>query len=157
MVQTSAKAKQPEVFGDEPYTGMGGASGGLLGMMEVIASDFSRLETETTAEEGKSQKEYEGFSDDTEVDKTSKTGDINHKTAKKNEQMEALVNKKADLAGTQKELNAALAYFEKLKPQCIETGGSYEDRVAKRKEEIESLQEALRILNGEDVAAFLQQ
>lgn len=27
-----------------------------------------------------------------------------------------------------------------------------EDRVARRKEEIESLQEALRILNGEDVA-----
>merc|ERR1719506_3430803 len=93
MVQTSAKAAAPEIFGDEPYTGMGGASGGVLGMMEVISSDFSRLETETTAEEGESQKEYEEFSNDTEVDKTSKSGDINHKTAKKNEQAEALVNK----------------------------------------------------------------
>ena len=33
---------------------------------------------------------------------------------------------------------------EKLKPQCIETGDSYGDKVAARKEEIESLQEALR-------------
>ena len=38
---------------------------------------------------------------------------------------------------------------------CVDAGVSYEDRVARRKEEIESLQEALRILNGEDIA-FLQ-
>jgi len=31
-------------------------------------------------------------------------------------------------------------------------GVSFEDRAARRKEEIESLQEALRILNGEDAA-----
>ena len=33
---------------------------------------------------------------------------------------------------------------------CVDAGVSYEDRVARRKEEIESLQEALRILNGKD-------
>merc|ERR1712217_485446 len=57
-----------------------------------------------------------------------------------------------DLEATQKELDAALAYFDKLKPSCVDAGVSYEDRVARRKEEIESLQEALRILNGEDLA-----
>ena len=57
-----------------------------------------------------------------------------------------------DLEGTQKELDAALAYFDKLKPSCVDSGVSYEDRVARRKEEIESLQEALKILNGEDMA-----
>ena len=57
-----------------------------------------------------------------------------------------------DLEGTQKELDAALAYFDKLKPSCVDSGVSYEDRVARRKEEIESLQEALKILNGEDIA-----
>merc|ERR1719281_624054 len=29
-----SKAKQPEVFGDEPYKGMGGENGGVIGMME---------------------------------------------------------------------------------------------------------------------------
>jgi len=60
--------------------------------------------------------------------------------------------KSQDLEGTQKELDAALAYFDKLKPSCVDAGVSYEGRVTRRKEEIQSLQEALRILNGEDIA-----
>merc|ERR1719161_1704966 len=150
LVQTEAKEGQPAVFDDKPYTGMGGDAGGVVGMIEVIASDFSRLEAETTAEEEQSQKEFTEFSRDSEMDKSSKTSDINHKTAKKTDQEGALTNKRADLAGTQKELDSAMKYYDKLKPQCIETGVSYEDKVAQRKEEIESLQDALRILNGED-------
>merc|ERR1711865_931622 len=72
--------------------------------------------------------------------------------AKKQDESQALTVKREDLEGTQKELDAALAYFDKLKPSCVDSGVSYEDRVANRKEEIESLQEALKILNGEDIA-----
>eukprot|EP00435_Cladocopium_sp_Y103_P042105 s200_g11.t1 len=58
LVQTGQKeTAQPEVFGDEPYTGMGGESGGVIGMMEVIESDFARLEAETTSAEEASKKE----------------------------------------------------------------------------------------------------
>ena len=52
----------------------------------------------------------------------------------------------------QKELDAALEYFDKLQPSCVDAGVSYEDRVARRKEEIEPLQEAFKILKGENVA-----
>jgi len=141
----------PEIF-DKPYTGMQGESGGVVGMLEVIQSDFARLEAETSAAEAQAQKEYDQFMDDSAVDKAQKQKDIEHKTAKKQNQEQALTEKKTDLEGTQKELDAALAYYEKLKPSCVDAGVSYEDRVARRKEEIESLQEALRILNGEDIA-----
>ena len=40
---------------------------------------------------------------------------------------------------------------EKLKPDCVDAGVSYEDRVERRKEEIASLQEALKILSGDDI------
>merc|ERR1719488_305839 len=138
---------EPEIF-DKPYKGMGGESGGVVGMLEVIESDFARLEADTKASEATSQKEYDEFMTDSQVDKTKKSTDIEHKGSKKQDQEQSLVTKRADLEGTQKELDAALAYFDKLKPSCVDSGVSYEDRVARRKEEIESLQEALRILNG---------
>merc|ERR1719262_1278384 len=152
-----AQEGQPEIFSDEPYKGMSGAKGGVVGMMEVIQSDFERLEAETTAAEAAADKEFTQLKNDTNMDKTQKTKDVEHKTEKKENQANELQEKKSDLAGTPKELDAALAYHEKLKPTCVSGGEeSFEDREAQRKEEIESLQEALRVLNGEDLV-FLQQ
>jgi len=142
---------EPEIF-DKPYKGMGAESGGVVGMLEVIESDFARLESDTKASEATAQKEYDQFMTESKVDKADKTTSSEHKTAKKQDETQALQEKKGDLEGTQKELDAALAYFDKLKPSCVDSGVSYEDRVARRKEEIESLQEALKILNGEDIA-----
>merc|ERR1719321_907414 len=127
-------------------------NGGVVGMLEVIESDFARLEADTNAAEASAQKVYDAFMTDSKVDSEAKSTDIEHKTAKKQDEEQALTVKKADLEGTQKELDAALAYFDKLKPSCVDAGVSYEGRVSRRKEEIESLQEALRILNGEDIA-----
>merc|ERR1711953_286169 len=141
----------PEVF-DKPYKGMQSENGGVVGMLEVIESDFARLEADTKAAEASAQKEYDTFMTDSKVDKAQKSTDIEHKTAKKQDESQALTVKTEDLEGTQKELDAALAYFDKLKPSCVDAGVSYEDRVARREEEIKSLQEALRILNGEDLA-----
>merc|ERR1711918_114710 len=143
--------ESPEIF-DAPYQGMQSENGGVVGMLEVIQSDFARLEAETTAAEAQAQKEYDQFMDDSSVDKAQKSKDIEHKTMKKQNEEQALQEKKGDLEGTQKELDAALAYFDKLKPSCIDSGMSYEERVARRKEEIQSLQDALRILNGEELA-----
>merc|ERR1719316_2206625 len=120
-------------------------------MLEVIESDFARLEAETKAAEATAQKEYDAFMSDSKADKEAKEIAIEQKTAKKQDENQALTVTKEDLAGTQKELEAALGYFDKLKPSCIESGVSYDDRVARRKEEIESLQQALKILNGEDI------
>jgi len=150
FAQTKTKAKQPEVF-DEPYKGMGGENGGVIGMMEVIQADFARLESETKSAEAEAAKEYAEFMDDARLDKAQKEKDHEYKSKKHQDQSTALEQRKSDLAGTQKELDAALAYYDKLKPDCIATVEPYEERVARRKEEIESLQEALRILQGEEV------
>merc|ERR1719281_631379 len=86
LVQQRSHQNQPAIF-DSPYTGMSAESGGVVGMLEVVQSDFARLETETAAAE---------------------------ETAKKEDQEQALTVKTSDLEGTQKELDAALAY-DKLK------------------------------------------
>merc|ERR1719269_7323 len=148
---TSLVQQEPEIF-DEPYKGMGSENGGVVGMIEVIQSDFARLEAETSAAEDQGQKEYDEFMGDSSTDKAQKQADIDHKTSKKQNQEQTLEEKKTDLDNTQTELNSAMEYYEKLKPSCVDAGVSYEDRVARRKEEIESLQEALKILAGEDLA-----
>ena len=56
---TSFSQAEPEIFGDEPYKGMGAENGGVVGMIEVIQSDFARLESETSAAEAEAQKQYD--------------------------------------------------------------------------------------------------
>merc|ERR1711937_68596 len=46
-----------------PYTGMQSASGGVMGFLEVILSDFARLQTETTMAETMAQTDYDKFMD----------------------------------------------------------------------------------------------
>merc|ERR1719161_1047078 len=146
-----AKQEPPPIF-DAPYKGMQSENGGVVGMLEVIQSDFARLQSDTEAAEAAAQKEYDEFMTDSQVDKAAKVADSEHKTAKKQDQEQTLASKNEDVVDTQKELDAALAYFDKLKPSCVDAGVSFEDRVARRKDEIQSLQEALKILNGEDIA-----
>merc|ERR1719461_2341605 len=120
----------PAIF-DSPYKGMQGEQGGVIGMLEVIESDFARLEADTTPAEATAQKEYDEFMTASKVDVAQKNKDIEHKTAKKQDETQAKTTKTADLEGTQKELDAALAYFDKLKPSCVDAGVSYEDRVTR--------------------------
>ena len=49
--------------------------------------------------------------------------------------MQKLTPKTEELAGTQKEPDAALVYFYKTKSSCVDPHVSHEDRVAQRKEE----------------------
>jgi len=148
--KATAFVQQPEIF-DKPYKGMGGMAGGVVGMLEVIESDFARVQAETTAAEAAAVKEYEQFMHDSTVDKADMQRDIEHKKVKKENESAAVVEQKVDLEGTQKELDAALRYYDKLKPSCVDSGVSYEERVKQREEEIQSLQEALKILNGESI------
>merc|ERR1719281_48391 len=136
----------PATF-DKPYTGMGGSSGGVVGMIEVIESDFARLEAETTASENTAQREYDEFMSDSKADIKSKHKEEFDKGLLKDQKEYELKLAKKDLGESQAALDAALAYYEQLKPQCIEVHVSYEERVARRKQEIEALQEAYRILS----------
>jgi len=151
-VASEATARATQVLKDfygsqaEGSVAQGSSSTGILGMLEVIQSDFTRLLTETTAAEDNGAKEFTAFTRDSKKNKAVKETDMKHKTNSKTTKEGDLETAKKDLAGTQEELDAALAYFEKLKPSCVEAGESYEERVARRKEEIESLTDALKIL-----------
>merc|ERR1719261_1172525 len=135
-----------------PYTGMQSASGGVMGFLDVILSDFARLQTETESAENMAQSDYDKFMDESTEDAEVKGTEMDHKEKKKISTDEANRSLKKELKLTQEELDKALTYYDKLKPDCVDQGTSYEDRVAMRKEEIVSLQEALKMLTGENLA-----
>merc|ERR1719281_703872 len=132
LLQKSSATQKPEME-EGGYTGMG--NGGVMGMLEVIESDFARLLAETTADEQENAADYEKLSNDTAEDKAVKETDSKSKTGEKTRKESALASAQKDLASTKEELKAAMDYYEKLKPSCVDAGISYEERVAKRKEE----------------------
>merc|ERR1719436_1647877 len=129
------------------YKGMQSAKGGVVGMLEVITSDFARLYADTKASEQAAASEYDAFMKDAKASKKAKH-DLEFKTSMEKDQAEFENGEMAkDLEATQEELNKALDYQQYLKPVCLEVHVSYEERVARRKEEIEALKEAYDILD----------
>lgn len=156
LIAQSPTADAPITW-DAPYTGQLGSKG-VVDMMEVIQSDFARLEAETKADEETAAKAFDAFVHESEVNKVTMTKDVEFKTEKKQEYTGEKEMKIQDHDGAQKELDAAIAYYEKLKPACIDSGDTYEDRVGHREDEIASLKQALEILSGNAVVeptAFL--
>lgn len=146
-----SKQTPPKTW-SESYTGMQGAKGGVVGMLEVIQSDFARLEAETSSAEGEAQRQFDNFLKDSKMDSAMKDKEMRHHGYNKVRADRALGQAKEDLENTQLELDAALKYYDKLKPSCIDSGNTYAERKARREEEIVALQEALKILEGEDLS-----
>jgi regulator of replication initiation timing len=130
------------------YKGMQSAKGGVVGMLEVIQTDFMRLEADTKSAEAAAAKEYDEFMEDATSNKKAKHDrEVQLKLDKDQAEFDKSQTAK-DLAGTEEELGKANEYYEYLKPNCLEVKVSYEDRVARRKEEIEALKEAYKILDS---------
>jgi 6-pyruvoyl-tetrahydropterin synthase len=144
-------ADAPETF-DKPYTGLLPEGGNVVDFLEVILTDFSRLESDTATAEATEADEYKTFMFESEKDKALKLNEKGHKESSKTDKESALHSTEEELKMTQEQLDKAMDYYEKLKPTCVDSGISYEERVKRREEEIQSLQEALKILTGTDLA-----
>jgi len=133
------------------YKGNQQASKAILGLLEVIVSDFERTIKNTSAEEEKEAAEFVEFDRTSQADiggKTTKT-ELNEQdldTTKTN-----IVEKSKDMQTNMDLVDKALEELEELKPLCIDTGMSYEERVEKREEEIDALKRALCILDTDGV------
>jgi hypothetical protein len=131
------------------YTGQ--ANGGVLGLLEVIESDFTKLATETEASDQEAARQYEQFMSDSSEAKAVKTADMKHRENERTSKQVAHGELKKNLRIIHEELDAALQYYEKLKPSCENPGPTYEERKEQRDKEIQSLKEALEILGGNGI------
>lgn len=147
LIQVSMIKQVPEM---EAYKGMGGRGGGVMGMLEVIDSDFARVEADTQAAEVQSAEQYKSFMERAEADVEAKH-DAEFKLSLKKDKAEfAQEQLQKDLDASQAILKAANKYYEELKPQCVEVHVSFEERATMRQEEIQALKEAYKILDGKN-------
>merc|ERR1719197_920691 len=95
------------------------------------------------------QDSYNGFMTEAKKNSKMKNKKIDMNIGDKVAAEQKLTEDTADLKKTQDELLAAERYYDKLVPQCIDKGMTFEERTAAREEEIASLKEALKILGSQ--------
>lgn len=132
------------------YGGKQVASHGIIGMLEVIKTDFERTITHTQASEEEAHAEFIEFerASKTDISGKSKKEDLDREDLKTT--LAAIVEKMSALTTSQGLLDAALKRLTDLKPMCTDFGQSYSDRVAKREEEIAALRQAICALAPAD-------
>jgi len=134
----------------------GAAAGGVIGMLEVAESDFTKSLAEAEATETEAAATYESTTQENKLAKATKEQDVKYKTKEANTLDKEVAELSSDEASVQKELDAVLEYDAKIKEQCIAKPEPYEERAKKRAAEIEGLKEALDILETESAGAFIQ-
>jgi len=139
---------------DKAHSSSDGAGSGIIGMLEVIESDFTKGLSEIVAAEQTAAATFDKETKENAIEKTTKNQDFKYKTKEA-----ASLDKKAaelstDIEGVKSELDAVNDYLASLEKKCTYKVESYAERKARREAEINGLKEALDILESE--TAFVQ-
>merc|ERR1719264_1626875 len=139
---------------DKTHVSDEGGGAGVIGLLEVVESDFSKGLIEMTSTEDAAQAAYDQETKENEIEKVTKEQDIKYKTEEATGLDKATAEATSDKAGVQEELDAVLEYLKGIEERCIAKAETYDERVARRTAELAGLKEALSILENE--TSFLQ-
>jgi len=136
----------PKTSFDSDYQGNQGASKGIVGMLEVIITDFERTIDTVGDQEEHDEGEFEDFEKDSNDSIEAKEDE---KTANEEDVAaceEAITDAKDKLIDANDLRDAANKELSKLKPMCVEGEETYAQTREARAQEIEALKEALKVL-----------
>merc|ERR1719482_1983744 len=134
---------------DKSHGSADGAASGIIGLLEVCESDFTKGLTEMTATEQSAAAEYESYVKEDEIAVTKKQQDVKYKTQEAAGLDKSVSELSGDLATVTDELSAVTSGLDKLKEMCVAKAEPYAERKARREAEIAGLKEALQILESE--------
>jgi len=154
-VQTALKVLRDYYAQDKDHDAADGAGSGIIGLLEVVESDFSKGLAEMNAAEEASASEYETATNENNVAKAAKEQDVKYKTKTHVGLDKSIAELKADRTGVNDELAAVNEYFAGIKKECVAKADPYEEKVKRRNAEIAGLKDALAALEGGD-ASLLQ-
>merc|ERR1719384_716944 len=139
---------------DKAHAAAEGGGSSIIGLLEVVESDFTKGLAEMTATEESAQSAYEAQTKENEIEKTTKDKDVEYKTKESAGLDKAVAEATSDRSGVQTELDAVNEYLSTLTKECVEEAETYAERKAAFEAEIAGLKEALQILKSE--TALLQ-
>jgi len=158
--QPSVDDEAPDAGFDDTYKASQGAATGILGMMEVIMGDFERTIKETTAAEEQAKRDFIEYERETKMSIAAKKNALEATTTELTEVMDNLSTAEDELRTQQELLDTAVKTWEELLPGCVaDPGMSYEERVARRNQEMQALKDAYCILDDQEAGCsgvFLQ-
>jgi len=139
---------------DKAHSAAEGAGNGIISLLEVCESDFTRDLARAISDEDSAVSEYEAVSKQNEIEKTAKMQSVAYK-GKESKSLDADSSElSSDRSAVQAELDATEETLAKLGEQCIDKAETYAARKARHAAEIAGLREALSILENE--TALLQ-
>merc|ERR1719181_1178173 len=136
------------------HSASGGAGGSIISILEVCEEDFTKSLTEEETTEAAAQEEYEKITQENKITKATKEQDVKYKTKEYKGLDKSVGEWNADMMKLNTELSAVNEYKAQIDERCIAKAPSYEEKKAKRDEEIAGLKDALATLESE--AAFVQ-
>jgi len=136
----------PDVFGDK-YHGSQSESKGIVGILEVILSDFERTNGQAKKDEEASKEAFEAFEKETQEDVDKKDARIKKADGELSNAKADILDQQQALSDANELLESGLEALEDLEAMCVKGEETYAERVQKRNDEIEALKNALQILD----------
>merc|ERR1719181_2535492 len=113
-----------------------GSSGGIIAILELVESDFSKDLANEEAAESDAQESYDKQTQENKVQKAMKEQDVKYQT----QEFKGLDAEIAELSSDHRtigtEHDAVMEYYAKIKGRCIAKPSTFEERKARREEEI---------------------
>merc|ERR1719473_313430 len=147
-IQKALKVLNDYYSKDADHASASGAGSGIIGLLEVAESDFSKELAEITDAEDKSAYFYNQETKENDITKLQKDADVKYKTKEATDLDKSVSEYSSDRAGVQSEQAAVTDQYNQLKSRCTVFPPNYEERQAKRETEIADLRDALESLDA---------
>jgi len=126
-----------------------GAGSGILGLLDVIQSDFGKSLSVAEAEEDTAAIAYEKVSMGNRLNKAQWQKDSEYKTKEFKQLDKSVTEFLSDRDSSQTELDAVLEYSKTVRGSCELKPETFGDRKQRRTDEVAGLKQALQILEGQ--------
>jgi len=126
-----------------------GTATGIIGMLEVVESDFAKNLAQMRVSESTAEGDFKKELQDMKLEKTRKEKDMKYKI-QASQRLEAdLQELQSDTENTKTELSAIEEFNNGLTAECTVPPESFKEKQAKRQEEIQGLKTALEALDSQ--------